>query len=124
MMWRFVPIEAARRTIAAFRRCIDQWRAGCPELRSERPGRARNPMRTSEGFNGKTALVTGAAGGMGLEVSRRLCAETVRVYGVDVRAPDPGEASAGADHSSVALVLTVACRGSESAISSHFSRSS
>ena len=53
-------------------------------------------MRTSEGFGGKTALVTGAAGGMGLEVSRRLCAETVRVYGVDVRAPDPGEAPAGA----------------------------
>ena len=25
-------------------------------------------MRTSEGFRGKTALVTGAAGGMGLEV--------------------------------------------------------
>ena len=38
-------------------------------------------MRTSEGFAGKTALVTGAAGGMGLEVSCRLCAEGVRVYG-------------------------------------------
>ena len=46
-------------------------------------------MRTTEGFAGKTALVTGAAGGMGLEVSRRLHAEGVRVYGVDVRARDP-----------------------------------
>ena len=46
-------------------------------------------MRTREDFAGKTALVTGAAGGMGLEVSRRLHAEGVRVYGVDVRAPDP-----------------------------------
>ena len=53
-------------------------------------------MRTNEGFGGKTALVTGAAGGMGLEVSRRLCAEAVRVYGVDMRAPDPGETPAGA----------------------------
>ena len=48
-------------------------------------------MRTSEDFAGKTALVTGAAGGMGLEVSRRLCAEAVRVHGVDMRAPDPRE---------------------------------
>ena len=48
-------------------------------------------MRTTEGFTGKTAMVTGAAGGMGLEVSRRLHAEGVRVYGVDVRTPDPGE---------------------------------
>ena len=48
-------------------------------------------MRTPEGFAGKSAIVTGAAGGMGLEVSRRLRAEGVRVYGVDVRAPDPGE---------------------------------
>ena len=53
-------------------------------------------MRTGEGFAGKTALVTGAAGGMGLEVSRRLCAEEVRVYGVDMRAPDGGEPPAGA----------------------------
>ena len=48
-------------------------------------------MRTSEGFCGRTALVTGAAGGMGLEVCRRLGAEGVRVYGVDVQAPDSGE---------------------------------
>ena len=53
-------------------------------------------MRTTEGFGGKTAMVTGAAGGMGLEVSRRFHAEGVRVYGVDVRAPDPGEAPANA----------------------------
>ena len=53
-------------------------------------------MRTREGFEGKTALVTGAAGGMGLDVSRRLRAETVCVYGVDMRAPDPAEAPAGA----------------------------
>ena len=46
-------------------------------------------MRRTEGFAGKTALVTGTAGGMGLEVSRRLHAEGVRVYGVDIRAPDP-----------------------------------
>ena len=52
-------------------------------------------MRTSEGFDGGAALVTGAAGGMGLEVSRRLRAESVHVYGVDTRAPDPGEAPAG-----------------------------
>ena len=54
------------------------------------------PMRTSEGFSGKTALVTGAAGGMGLEASRRLGAEDVRVYGVDTRAPDAGGTPAGA----------------------------
>ena len=53
-------------------------------------------MRTSEGFDGRTALVTGAAGGMGLEVCRRLGAEGVRVYGVDVRAPDSGETPADA----------------------------
>ena len=53
-------------------------------------------MRTTEGFGGKTAMVTGAAGGMGLEVSRRFHAEGVRVYGVDVRAPDPGETPANA----------------------------
>ena len=46
-------------------------------------------MRRTEGFAGKTALVTGAAGGMGLEVGRRLHAEGVRVYGVDIRAPGP-----------------------------------
>ena len=54
-------------------------------------------MRIGEGFAGKTALVTGAAGGMGLEVSRRLCAEGVRVYGVDVRAPDAGKVPANAE---------------------------
>ena len=48
-------------------------------------------MRTGEGFDGRTALVTGAAGGMGLEASRRLASEGVRVYGIDLRAPDPGE---------------------------------
>ena len=53
-------------------------------------------MRTGEGFAGKTALVTGAAGGMGLEVSRRLCAESVRVYGVDKRVPEPDETPSGA----------------------------
>ena len=53
-------------------------------------------MRTSEGFGGRTALVTGAAGGMGLEACRRLGAEAVRVYGVDMRAPEPGEVPADA----------------------------
>jgi len=53
-------------------------------------------MRTNEGFSGRTALVTGAAGGMGLEVTRRLCAEAVRVYGVDTRAPESGEVPADA----------------------------
>ena len=53
-------------------------------------------LRTGEGFEGKTALVTGAAGGMGLEVTRRLRAEAVRVYGVDMRAPEPGEVPADA----------------------------
>ena len=53
-------------------------------------------MRTSEGFSAKTALVTGAAGGMGFEASRRLCAEAVRVYGIDMRAPSPGEIPANA----------------------------
>ena len=53
-------------------------------------------MRTGEGFGGRTALVTGAAGGMGLEVSLRLCSEGVRVYGVDTRTPNPGEAPAEA----------------------------
>ena len=54
-------------------------------------------MRTREGFAGKTALVTGAAGGMGLEVSCRLCAEGVRVYGIDVSAPDAGKVPANAE---------------------------
>ena len=49
-----------------------------------------------KGLRGKTALVTGAAGGMGLEASRRLCAEEARVYGVDKRPPNPGEAPSGA----------------------------
>ena len=53
-------------------------------------------LRTGEGFEGKTALVTGAAGGMGLEVTRRLRAEAVRVYGVDMRAPEPDEVPADA----------------------------
>ena len=53
-------------------------------------------MRAGEGFAGKTALVTGAAGGMGLETSRRLCVEAVRVYGVDVRPPEPGDTPSGA----------------------------
>ena len=53
-------------------------------------------MRTGEGFGGKTALVTGAAGGMGLEVSRRLAAESVHVYGIDMRVPDPDEVPADA----------------------------
>ena len=53
-------------------------------------------MRTKEGFAGKTALVTGAAGGMGLEVSRRLRFEAVRVYGVDARTPEDGEVPEGA----------------------------
>ena len=53
-------------------------------------------MRTGEGFGGKTALVTGAAGGMGLEVSRRLCGEKARAYGVDTEAPGSGGTPAGA----------------------------
>ena len=53
-------------------------------------------MRTGEGFGGKTALVTGAAGDMGLEVSRRLCGEKARVYGVDTGAPGSGGTPAGA----------------------------
>ena len=75
-------------------------------------------MRTREGFEGKTALVTGAAGGMGLDVSRRLCAETVRVYGVDVRTPDPAEAPADAvfetgDAGDEGLVSALAARAVE-----------
>ena len=48
-------------------------------------------MRTSEGFGGRTAVVTGAAGGMGLEVARRLAAGGARVYGIDMRPPEPGD---------------------------------
>ena len=75
-------------------------------------------MRTTEGFGGKTAMVTGAAGGMGLEVSRRLHAEGVRVYGVDVRTPDPGEAPANAvfetgDAGDEALMSSLAARAVE-----------
>ena len=75
-------------------------------------------MRTSEGFNGKTALVTGAAGGMGLEVTRRLCAESVRVYGVDMQAPDPREVPANAvfqigDAGDEALMSALAARAVE-----------
>ena len=75
-------------------------------------------MRTTEGFGGKTAMVTGAAGGMGLEVSRRLHAEGVRVYGVDVRSPDPGEAPVNAvfetgDAGDEALMSALAARAAE-----------
>ena len=75
-------------------------------------------MRTTEGFGGKTAMVTGAAGGMGLEVSRRLHAEGVRVYGVDVRAPDPGETPGDAvfetgDAGDEALMSSLAARAIE-----------
>ena len=75
-------------------------------------------MRTGEGFAGKTALVTGAAGGMGLEVSRRLCAESVRVYGVDKRAPDRDGTPAGAvfeagDAGDEALMSALAARAFE-----------
>ena len=37
----------------------------------------------------KTALVTGAAGGMGLACVKRLCAEGWTVCGLDLRAPEP-----------------------------------
>ena len=75
-------------------------------------------MRRSEGFGGRTALVTGAAGGMGLEVSRRLCAEEARVYGVDTRAPDSGEAPSEAvfetgDAGDEGLMSTLAARAVE-----------
>ena len=75
-------------------------------------------MRRSEGFGGTTALVTGAAGGMGLEVSRRLCAEGARVYGVDTRVPDPGEAPSEAvfetgDAGDEGLMSTLAARAVE-----------
>ena len=72
-------------------------------------------MRTGEGFAGKTALVTGAAGGMGLEVSRRLCVESVCVYGVDKRAPRRDETPEGAvfetgDAGDEALMSALAAR--------------
>ena len=75
-------------------------------------------MRTREGFSGKTALVTGAAGGMGLEVSRRICAEGARVYGVDMHAPDAGGVPAGAvfetgDAGDEGLMSTLAARAVE-----------
>ncbi len=75
-------------------------------------------MRTSEGFGGKTALVTGAVGGMGLEVSSRLCGEGSRVYGVDTRAPDSGETPPGAaftngDAGDEALMSALAARAVE-----------
>ena len=75
-------------------------------------------MRTSEGFGGKTALVTGAVGGMGLEVSGRLCGEGARVYGVDTRAPDSGETPPGAaftngDAGDEALMSALAARAVE-----------
>lgn len=38
-------------------------------------------------FSGKSAIVTGAAGGMGLEIARSLLAEGARVTLVDVKAP-------------------------------------
>ena len=41
-------------------------------------------------------MVTGAAGGMGLEAVRRLCAEEACVFGVDMRSPDGGETPSGA----------------------------
>ena len=74
--------------------------------------------RTGEGFGGKTALVTGAAGGMGLEASRRLAAEDVRVYGIDMRTPDPGEVPADAvfeagDAGDEGLVCALATRAVE-----------
>ena len=75
-------------------------------------------LRTGEGFEGKTALVTGAAGGMGLEVSRRLCAGAVRVYGVDMRAPNPNEAPVNSvfetgDAGDEALMTALAARAVE-----------
>ena len=75
-------------------------------------------IRTDEGFSGKTALVTGAAGGMGLEASRRLAAAEVRVYGIDLRAPNSGEAPANAvfetgDAGDEALMRALAARAAE-----------
>ena len=75
-------------------------------------------MRTGEGFDGRTALVTGAAGGMGLEASRRLASEGVRVYGIDLRAPDPGEVPPDSvfesgDAGDEALVSALAARAVE-----------
>ncbi|MBR0136199.1 MAG: SDR family NAD(P)-dependent oxidoreductase [Clostridia bacterium] len=39
----------------------------------------------------KAALITGAAGGMGLAAAKRLIGEGYRVFGLDIRAPEPIE---------------------------------
>jgi NAD(P)-dependent dehydrogenase (short-subunit alcohol dehydrogenase family) len=47
-------------------------------------------MGTWEGFAGRTAVVTGAGGGMGLEIARDLVAAGAHVVGIDLKAR-PGE---------------------------------
>jgi NAD(P)-dependent dehydrogenase (short-subunit alcohol dehydrogenase family) len=43
-------------------------------------------MSGEDGFAGRTAVVTGAGGGMGLQIARDLVAAGVRVVGIDVKA--------------------------------------
>lgn len=38
-------------------------------------------------FNGKSAIVTGAAGGMGLEISSKLSQNNIQVLMLDLRSP-------------------------------------
>ncbi len=38
-------------------------------------------------FKGKSAIVTGASGGMGLEISKELSKNNIQVLNVDLRSP-------------------------------------
>ena len=44
-----------------------------------------------ENKNGKSVLITGVAGGMGLAAAKRLAGKGFSVYGLDLKAPEPVE---------------------------------
>ncbi len=56
---------------------------------------------TGDSLRGRTAVVTGAARGIGLACAQRLRADGLRVIGVDVLAGEFGQATAGLDEAAV-----------------------
>ncbi len=89
-------VRRCRGRALSARRPLGAVRIRSPDHRSRADPRLRAGLRTMSErpeFAGRTAVVTGAGGGMGLQIARDLMAAGARVAGIDVK-PRPAELDA------------------------------